>query len=165
LISTIRLLAKQCPVGENGGIMNFFARASMIALVGSAASCGAGCSSGSSNPAPTGPGASAATSGGSGGSSATGSGGSRSPSGNDAGKGNPDSGPTSKQCADYCDCYQTKCSVFVAIPTGQPCTDFCATFTPDQYDCRFAMCFYNSNGPTENNNDHCQHTVGINECL
>jgi hypothetical protein len=55
--------------------------------------------------------------------------------------------------------------VFVAIPSGQPCADFCATFTADQYECRFNMCFWNSNGPKENNNDHCQHTVGINECL
>ncbi len=66
---------------------------------------------------------------------------------------------------DYCSCYQTKCSVFVTIPTGQSCSDFCATFTGAQYVCRFNMCFWNSKGPQENNNDHCQHTVGINECL
>jgi hypothetical protein len=74
---------------------------------------------------------------------------------------------SSDACAAYCACYEKKCSVFVAIPTGQDCPDFCATFEKDKtkYDCRFNMCFYNSNGPAQNNNNHCQHTVGIDECL
>jgi hypothetical protein len=75
-----------------------------------------------------------------------------------------DSGPTSAECRSYCDCYQTKCSGFVAIPAGQTCAGFCATFTADQQECRSIMCF-NSDGPKVNNNNHCQHMVGIDECL
>ncbi len=71
----------------------------------------------------------------------------------------------SEACRDYCDCYTTKCAVFVAIPTGEPCLAFCATFTQSQYDCRWGMCYYNSSGPVENNNNHCQHAVGIDQCL
>jgi len=60
-----------------------------------------------------------------------------------------------------------RCAGFVAIPTGQTCPDFCATFesATDLYLCRYDMCFYNSKGPAENNNNHCQHSVGIDECV
>ena len=56
--------------------------------------------------------------------------------------------------------------MFVPLPGNQECPDFCAGFVNNktQYDCRFNMCFYNSNGPAQNNNNHCQHTVGIDEC-
>ena len=85
---------------------------------------------------------------------------------NDANK--KDAAATSDACAQYCACYEKKCSVFVAIPTGQDCPDFCATFVDKDggpFACRFNMCFYNSSGPATNNNNHCQHTVGIDECL
>jgi hypothetical protein len=54
--------------------------------------------------------------------------------------------------------------VFVSIPGGQSCPDFCAAFTQKQYDCRYTMC-RNSAGPAANNNNHCQHAVGMIECV
>jgi hypothetical protein len=87
--------------------------------------------------------------------------------GPDAKGASKDAAATSDACAAYCACYEKKCTVFVPIPNGQNCPDFCATFEKNktQYDCRFNMCFYNSNGPAQNNNNHCQHAAGIDECL
>jgi hypothetical protein len=69
--------------------------------------------------------------------------------------------PLSADCQKYCDCHEANCKS-TAIPGGVSCATFCAAMTKDQYDCRMNMC---NLVPAQPNNDHCTHSVGINECL
>jgi hypothetical protein len=68
----------------------------------------------------------------------------------------------SAECKEYCDCYAANCAMIQAIPGGMGCPEFCAGFTPDQWTCRNAHC---SLVVPEMNPNHCQHAVGIDQCL
>jgi hypothetical protein len=69
----------------------------------------------------------------------------------------------SDYCNMYCECHEANCAS-TAIPGGGACLDFCAGFPNDAQvkDCRLAMCTL---VPAQPNNNHCVHSLGINECL
>lgn len=73
-----------------------------------------------------------------------------------------DAGPISAECAAYCECYERDCAAIQAIPTGQSCAAFCATFTAEQWDCRISHCRL---VVPEMYPPHCMHAVGIDQCL
>lgn len=69
----------------------------------------------------------------------------------------------SDYCNMYCQCHAANCAS-TAIPGGANCLDFCAAFPNDAKvkDCRLAMCTL---VPAQPNNNHCVHSLGIDECL
>jgi len=112
-------------------------KALCLVLWVSLAGFGLGCGS---DPAPS-------TTGSAGGGSSAGAGGSSSAS--------------SAACQMFCDCHEKNCSTS-AIPDGKSCAAFCAAMTPDQLTCRQNMCGL---VPAQPNNNHCKHSLGIDECL
>lgn len=80
--------------------------------------------------------------------------------GKDAGP--ADTGAMSADCKTYCDCFEANCASIQAIPGGLSCGDFCAGFTKDQWTCRNAHCQL---VVPEKNPGHCQHAVGIDQCM
>jgi len=71
------------------------------------------------------------------------------------------SSASSAACQMFCDCHEKNCSTS-AIPDGKSCAAFCAAMTPDQLTCRQNMCGL---VPAQPNNNHCKHSLGIDECL
>jgi hypothetical protein len=100
----------------------------------------------------------------SGGSSASGgtSGKAGSAAGGASGSGGTDTQNMSKECRDYCACFDQFCSDIQTIPSGLSCPDFCATFSAKQWDCRISHCKL---VVPEKNPGHCEHAVGIDQCL
>lgn len=78
-----------------------------------------------------------------------------------AGSGGATGAPLSEACRDYCACHEKNCAP-TPIPGGKSCGDFCTAMTKDQFDCRMNMCGL---VPAQPNNNHCAHSVGIDECL
>ena len=117
-------------------------------------STGAGGAAGSAGSAAAQAGASGSAGASAGGSSA-GSAGSSS-----AGSSGASSGTGSAACQMYCACHDMNCAT-TAIPGGMSCTDFCAAMTSDQLGCRQVMCTL---VPAQPDNDHCKHSVGIDQC-
>jgi hypothetical protein len=70
-------------------------------------------------------------------------------------------GAGSVACQTYCACHEQNCAT-QAIPGGASCADFCAAMTADQLACRQNMCGL---VPAQPDNDHCKHSVGIDQCL
>ena len=70
-------------------------------------------------------------------------------------------GAISAACQTYCECHEKNCAA-TAIPGGQTCAAFCAGMTADQLACRQNMCGL---VPAQPDNDHCTHSVGINQCM
>ena len=68
--------------------------------------------------------------------------------------------PTSEACKKYCTCHEMNCATY-AIPGGKSCAAFCAGMTEDQLACRQNMCKL---VPDQPDNDHCTHSLGINQC-
>jgi hypothetical protein len=102
------------------------------------------------------------------GSSGSSSGGSASGSSSHAGTASTSAGTSSggasglsPACQKFCDCHQANCST-LAIPGGKSCADFCAAMTEDQLACRQNMCGL---VPAQPDNDHCKHSLGIDQCL
>jgi hypothetical protein len=81
--------------------------------------------------------------------------------GNAGAAGNGGASELSAACAMYCECHMTNCPD-QAIPGGASCGDFCQAMTMDQLACRQNMCGL---VPAQPNNDHCKHSVGIDQCL
>jgi hypothetical protein len=73
-----------------------------------------------------------------------------------------DAGPVSDECIAYCECFERDCVGIQGVPGGGSCFAFCATFTPDQWDCRISHCRL---VVPESNPNHCMHAVGIDQCL
>jgi hypothetical protein len=73
-----------------------------------------------------------------------------------------DAGPVSDACISYCECFERDCVGIQGVPGGGSCFAFCATFTPDQWDCRISHCRL---VVPESNPNHCMHAVGIDQCL
>jgi hypothetical protein len=67
----------------------------------------------------------------------------------------------SAACQMYCACHEQNCKSQL-IPGGKSCAEFCAGMTADQLACRQNMCTL---APLQPDNNHCVHSVGINECL
>lgn len=77
-----------------------------------------------------------------------------------AGSGGDASPPLSEACQEYCDCHDENCAS-TPIPGGKSCGAFCAAMTEEQLDCRQNMCGL---VPAQPDNDHCDHSVGIDQC-
>ena len=73
-----------------------------------------------------------------------------------------DATPISADCKTYCDCFEANCAKIQAIPGGLSCPAFCAGFTKEQWTCRNAHCQL---VVPEKNPGHCQHAVGIDQCM
>lgn len=67
----------------------------------------------------------------------------------------------SAACQKYCDCHDKNCAS-TPIPDDKSCGDFCTAFSEEQLACRQNMCKL---VPDQPDNNHCIHSVGINECL
>lgn len=67
----------------------------------------------------------------------------------------------SPACQKFCDCHDANCGT-LAIPDGKSCGDFCEAMTEDQLACRQNMCKL---VPDQPDNDHCKHSLGIDQCL
>jgi len=67
----------------------------------------------------------------------------------------------SPACQKFCDCHEANCSA-LPIPDGKSCGDFCEAMTEDQLACRQNMCKL---VPDQPDNDHCKHSLGIDQCL
>lgn len=103
-------------------------------------------------------------SGSSGSSSGTSAGGSNSHAGtasNTAGASSGGASALSPACQKFCDCHEANCAT-LAIPGGKSCADFCEAMTEDQLACRQNMCKL---VPDQPDNDHCKHSLGIDQCL
>jgi len=98
-----------------------------------------------------------------GGSSAAGSsaGGSASGGSNSGGGAAGSTSGESDYCVKYCACHEANCAS-TAIPGGMSCADFCATFPTSVQMCRMNMCILQ---PAQPDNNHCAHSVGIQQCL
>ena len=75
--------------------------------------------------------------------------------------GSASGGMPSEACQKYCTCHDMNCPT-QAIPGGVSCEDFCAAMSEDQLACRQNMCGL---VPAQPDNDHCKHSVGIDQCL
>jgi len=70
-------------------------------------------------------------------------------------------GGLSPACQKFCDCHAANCAT-LAIPDGKSCAEFCEAMTEDQLACRQNMCKL---VPDQPDNDHCKHSLGIDQCL
>ena len=77
-----------------------------------------------------------------------------------SGGGGGASKPLSEACQNYCDCHEENCAT-TPIPGSKSCGDFCTAMTEEQLDCRQNMCGL---VPAQPDNDHCDHSVGIDQC-
>lgn len=146
----------------------FIVTASLLCLVVGCSSDDTPGSTGSSGQAGASAGASTTTGGtvGTGGSSTTGgtgttAGTSASGAGGATAHAGASAGPLSEACQKYCECHEKNCAT-TPIPGGKSCGDFCTAMTQGQLDCRQNMCGL---VPAQPNNNHCAHSVGIDECL
>jgi hypothetical protein len=98
---------------------------------------------------------------GGGGGSAAGGGGSHAGTSATAGSSSGGASTLSPACQKFCDCHQANCAT-LAIPGGKSCGDFCEAMTEDQLACRQNMCKL---VPDQPDNDHCKHSLGIDQCL
>lgn len=94
-------------------------------------------------------------------SASAGSSGSNAVAGSNAGGAAAGASASSAACQTYCECHEKNCAT-TAIPGGLTCAAFCAGMTKDQLDCRQVMCVL---VPAQPDNDHCTHSVGINQCM
>ena len=78
-----------------------------------------------------------------------------------AGSGGGSNTALSEACQKFCKCHEDNCRT-TPIPDGKSCGDFCTAMTKDQLDCRQNMCGL---VPAQPDNDHCKHSVGIDQCL
>jgi len=132
---------------------------------GSDDSPGGGSSGTATNEAGKNSGSGSGSGGSSGGGSSAGSsvGGSNSHAGtasNTAGSSSGTAGTLSPACQKFCDCHEANCAT-LAIPGGKSCGDFCEAMTEDQLACRQNMCKL---VPAQPDNDHCKHSLGIDQC-
>ncbi len=70
-------------------------------------------------------------------------------------------GTPSEACQKYCTCHEANCAS-QAIPGDKSCAEFCTGMSEDQLACRQNMCGL---VPAQPDNDHCKHSVGIDQCL
>lgn len=70
-------------------------------------------------------------------------------------------GTLSPACQKFCDCHDANCAS-LPIPGGKSCAAFCEAMTEEQLACRQNMCKL---VPDQPDNDHCKHSLGIDQCL
>lgn len=122
---------------------------------------GAGGSNGVSGTATSDAGKSSNSAGTSSGSSAGGDDSHGGTGGSRAGSSTGGGGGLSPACQKFCDCHDANCGT-LPIPDGKSCAEFCEAMTEDQLACRQNMCKL---VPDQPDNDHCKHSLGIDQCL
>jgi hypothetical protein len=143
--------------GNQGGGSGAGGTPSSQAGAGSGGTALGGGGAAGSNAAGLGGGAGSAAGGGAGSSVVGGAAG----AGGSAASGSGSGGELSAACQMYCSCHEENCAA-QAIPGSMSCGDFCSAMTEEQLACRQNMCGL---VPFQPDNDHCKHSVGIDQCL